>query len=62
MFRVRQELTNVKAANAALVKEKAAAETVAKEAKEAEVRTAKALEEENVDRTNLNKTVEGLQA
>ncbi|XP_021985941.2 uncharacterized abhydrolase domain-containing protein DDB_G0269086-like [Helianthus annuus] len=55
------ELTNVKAANAALVKEKAAAEAVAQEAKEAEARTVKALEEANADRTNLNKTVEGLQ-
>ncbi|KAJ0871452.1 hypothetical protein HanRHA438_Chr11g0512511 [Helianthus annuus] len=61
LFRVRQELTNVKAANAALVKEKAAAEVVAKEAKEAKARAAKALEEENADRTNLSKTVEGLQ-
>ncbi|KAJ0454590.1 hypothetical protein HanIR_Chr15g0741811 [Helianthus annuus] len=61
LFRVRQELTNVKAANAALVKEKAAAEVVTKEAKEVEARAAKALEEANADRTNLNKTVEGLQ-
>ncbi|XP_022024871.1 uncharacterized protein LOC110925212 [Helianthus annuus] len=58
MLRVRQELTNVKAANAALVKEKAAVEAVAREAKEAEVRAAKALEEANVDRTSLNKTAE----
>ncbi|KAJ0581671.1 hypothetical protein HanHA300_Chr04g0143731 [Helianthus annuus] len=32
LFRVRQELTNLKAANAALMKEKAAAEAAAKEA------------------------------
>ncbi|KAJ0433216.1 hypothetical protein HanIR_Chr17g0867771 [Helianthus annuus] len=61
LFRDRQELTNVKAANVALVKEKAAAEAVAQEAKAAEARTGKALEEANADRTNLNKTVEGLQ-
>ncbi|KAM0034585.1 hypothetical protein Hdeb2414_s0016g00499651 [Helianthus debilis subsp. tardiflorus] len=60
LFRVHQELTNVKAANAALVKEKAAAEEVAKEAKEAEARAAKALDEANVDRNHLNKVVEGL--
>ncbi|MFS8001397.1 hypothetical protein Hanom_Chr13g01189921 [Helianthus anomalus] len=51
-FRVRQELTNLKAANAALMKEKAATEAVAKEAKEAEARGAKALEEANADRNN----------
>ncbi|XP_035837810.1 uncharacterized protein LOC118485608 [Helianthus annuus] len=62
IFRVRQELTNVKAANAALVKEKAAVEVVAREAKEAEVHATKALEAANADRTGLNKTVEGLQA
>ncbi|XP_022009894.1 uncharacterized protein LOC110909179 [Helianthus annuus] len=75
LFRVRQELTNVKAANAALVKEKAAAEAVVSKAKEAEaqaakaleeakeagVRAAKALEEANADRTHLNQTVGGLQ-
>ncbi|KAJ0670581.1 hypothetical protein HanOQP8_Chr13g0476091 [Helianthus annuus] len=60
LFRVRQELTNLKAANASLVKEKSAAEAVAKEAKEAEARTAKALEEANADRNHLNKVVEGL--
>ncbi|KAJ0906527.1 hypothetical protein HanPSC8_Chr07g0306401 [Helianthus annuus] len=76
LFRVRQELTNVKAENAALGKEKAAAEAVAGKAKEAEARTAKAheeakeagarvakaLEEANADRTHLNQTVVGLQA
>ncbi|XP_035844099.1 uncharacterized abhydrolase domain-containing protein DDB_G0269086-like [Helianthus annuus] len=75
LFRVRQELTNVKAANAALGKEKVAAEAVAGKAKEAEARTtkaleeakeagarvAKALEEANADRTHLNQTVAGLQ-
>ncbi|KAJ0508111.1 hypothetical protein HanIR_Chr11g0513671 [Helianthus annuus] len=59
LFRARQELTNAKAANAALIKEKAAAEAVAVkaqqveawavkalgEAKEAGARAAKALEE-----------------
>ncbi|KAF5796391.1 hypothetical protein HanXRQr2_Chr08g0350891 [Helianthus annuus] len=58
---LKQEVTNLKAANAALMKEKAAAEGVAKEAKEAEGRAVKALAEANADRTNLNKTVEGLQ-
>ncbi|KAJ0626847.1 putative AH/BAR domain superfamily protein [Helianthus annuus] len=76
LFRVRQELTNVKATNAALGKEKAAAEAVAGKAKEAEAgtakaleeakaagaRVAKALEEANADRTHLNQTVAGLQA
>ncbi|KAF5798469.1 hypothetical protein HanXRQr2_Chr07g0293271 [Helianthus annuus] len=61
LFRVRQEVTNLKAANVALMKEKTAAEAVAKEAKEAESRDVKALEEANTDRNNLNKTVEGLQ-
>ena len=61
LYRIRQEVTNLKAANAALMKEKAAAEAVAKEAKEAESRDVKALEEANTDRNNLNKTVEGLQ-
>ncbi|KAJ0614516.1 putative AH/BAR domain superfamily protein [Helianthus annuus] len=76
LFYVRQEVTNLKAANAALMKEKSAVEVVAKEAKEAEVRAAKALEEAkeagarvamalevaNADRISLNKTIEGLQA
>ncbi|MFS7994047.1 hypothetical protein Hanom_Chr12g01101281 [Helianthus anomalus] len=68
MFRVRQELTNLKAANAALMKEKVAAEAAAKEAetrgatalKEAEARASKALEEADTDRTKLNKVVEEL--
>ncbi|MFS7942184.1 hypothetical protein Hanom_Chr06g00485291 [Helianthus anomalus] len=60
LFCVRQELTNLKAANAALMKENAAAEAVAKEAREAEARGAKALEEADADRNNLNKAVEGL--
>ncbi|KAJ0570157.1 hypothetical protein HanHA300_Chr05g0174921 [Helianthus annuus] len=70
LFRVRQELTNLKAANAALVKEKAVAEVAAKEAeargatalKEAEARAYKALEEADADRTKLNKAVEELKA
>ncbi|XP_035838615.1 uncharacterized protein LOC118486342 isoform X1 [Helianthus annuus] len=45
LFRVRQQVTNLKAANVALVKEKAAGEAAAKEAKEAEARGAKALVE-----------------
>ncbi|KAM0048982.1 hypothetical protein Hdeb2414_s0008g00280621 [Helianthus debilis subsp. tardiflorus] len=60
LFRVRQELTNLKAANAALMKEKAAAEAVAKVAREAEARSAKALKAANADRNNLNKAVENL--
>ncbi|KAJ0789111.1 hypothetical protein HanPI659440_Chr05g0199781 [Helianthus annuus] len=70
LFRVRQELTNLKAANAALVKEKAAAEAAAKEAeargatalKEAEARAYTALEEADADRTKLNKAVDELKA
>ncbi|KAJ0754748.1 hypothetical protein HanPI659440_Chr09g0350291 [Helianthus annuus] len=61
LFRVRQELNNVKAANAALLKEKAAAEAATKEAKEAEARGAKVLEKADVDHSKLNKTVEELQ-
>uniref|UniRef100_A0A251UVL6 Uncharacterized protein n=1 Tax=Helianthus annuus TaxID=4232 RepID=A0A251UVL6_HELAN len=45
LFRVRQELINVKEANAALSKEKVAAEAVAGKAREAEARAVKALEE-----------------
>ncbi|KAJ0467639.1 hypothetical protein HanIR_Chr14g0687541 [Helianthus annuus] len=60
LFHVRQQVTNLKAANAALVKEKAAGEAAAKEAKEVEARGAKALEEADADRNNLNKAVEGL--
>ncbi|KAM0066973.1 hypothetical protein Hdeb2414_s0002g00055351 [Helianthus debilis subsp. tardiflorus] len=62
LFRVRQELTNLKEANAALMKEKAAVEAVAKEPKEAEGRGAKALEKADADRNNLNKVVEDLKA
>ncbi|KAJ0953740.1 putative AH/BAR domain superfamily protein [Helianthus annuus] len=62
LFHVRQELTNVKAANAALVKEKAAAANALEEAKEAGARATKALEEANADRTHLSQTVVGLQA
>ncbi|XP_035841545.1 translation initiation factor IF-2-like [Helianthus annuus] len=76
LFRVRQELANVKAANAALVKEKAAAEAAVGKAREAEARVAKALEEAkemgaraakaleeaNADRSLLNTTVGSLQA
>ncbi|XP_022032081.1 translation initiation factor IF-2-like [Helianthus annuus] len=56
------EVTNLKAVNAALVKEKSAAEAVAKEAKEAEAHAAKALEEANADHSRLNKVVEDLKA
>ncbi|KAJ0458386.1 hypothetical protein HanIR_Chr15g0784491 [Helianthus annuus] len=59
---LKQEMTNLKVANAALVKEKSAAEAVAKEAKEAEARVAKAFEEANADRSHLNKVVEDLKA
>ncbi|KAJ0880527.1 hypothetical protein HanRHA438_Chr10g0464161 [Helianthus annuus] len=45
LFRVRQELTNAKVANAALGKEKAATEAIAVKAVEAEARVAMALEE-----------------
>ncbi|KAJ0610207.1 putative AH/BAR domain superfamily protein [Helianthus annuus] len=45
LFRVRQELTNAKAANAALSKEKAAAEVIAVKAQQAEARAVKALDE-----------------
>ncbi|KAJ0870194.1 hypothetical protein HanRHA438_Chr11g0497611 [Helianthus annuus] len=45
LFRVRQELTNAKAANAALGKEKAAAEVIAVKAQQVEARAIKALEE-----------------
>ncbi|MFS7919843.1 hypothetical protein Hanom_Chr03g00217391 [Helianthus anomalus] len=60
LLHVRQEMTNLKAANTVLVKEKAAAEAAAKEAKEAEARGAKALEMADDDRKNLNKVVEDL--
>ncbi|KAJ0780974.1 hypothetical protein HanPI659440_Chr06g0243961 [Helianthus annuus] len=62
LFCVRQELSNLKAANTALVKEKSAAETVAQEANEAEARATKAFEEVNADRSHLNKVVEDLKA
>ncbi|MFS8004180.1 hypothetical protein Hanom_Chr13g01222661 [Helianthus anomalus] len=63
LFRVRQELTNLKAANAELMKEKAAAEATAKEAetrgaaalKKAEARAFKVLEEADADRTKLTR-------
>ncbi|KAM0040432.1 hypothetical protein Hdeb2414_s0012g00393821 [Helianthus debilis subsp. tardiflorus] len=57
-FRIHQELTNLKAANASLIKERVAAEAASKETKEAEARSAKALEEATADRNNLNKVVE----
>ncbi|MFS7926765.1 hypothetical protein Hanom_Chr04g00300971 [Helianthus anomalus] len=65
---LKQELTNLKAANAALIKEKAATEAAAKEAetrgatalKEVEARAFKALEEADADCTKLNKAVEEL--
>ncbi|XP_035837259.1 uncharacterized protein LOC118485114 [Helianthus annuus] len=70
LFRVRQELNNLKAANAVLVKEKAAAEAAGKEAetrgatalKEAEARAAKLLADADANRTKLSKVVEELQA
>ncbi|KAJ0457378.1 hypothetical protein HanIR_Chr15g0773021 [Helianthus annuus] len=69
LFRVRQELNNLKAANAALVKEKNAAEPAIKVAEtrgetalnEAEAHAAKELADANADRTKLNKVVEELQ-
>ncbi|XP_022025312.1 uncharacterized abhydrolase domain-containing protein DDB_G0269086-like [Helianthus annuus] len=45
LFRARQELVNVKAANAVLGKEKAAAEVIAVKSQQAEARAVKALEE-----------------
>ncbi|KAJ0622005.1 hypothetical protein HanIR_Chr01g0015211 [Helianthus annuus] len=70
-FRARQELANLRAANAYLAKEKAVAEAAVGRAKEDEARTAKALEEAknagarfanalneaNADCTRLNQTV-----
>ncbi|MFS8034601.1 hypothetical protein Hanom_Chr17g01583071 [Helianthus anomalus] len=69
LFHVRQELNNLKVANAALVKEKAAAEAAGKEVetrsatalKEAEARAAKVLADVDADRTKLSKVVEELQ-
>ncbi|KAM0004093.1 hypothetical protein Hdeb2414_s0255g00849071 [Helianthus debilis subsp. tardiflorus] len=69
LFHVRQELNNLKAANASLVKEKAAVEASAKEAKtrgattlkEAKAHAAKVLADADADRTKLNKVVEELQ-
>ncbi|KAF5777549.1 hypothetical protein HanXRQr2_Chr12g0537041 [Helianthus annuus] len=72
LFRARQELTNAKAANAALGKEKAPAEAIAvkaqqaearavkalEEAKEAEARAAKALEEANERESRSSKALE----
>ncbi|MFS7947295.1 hypothetical protein Hanom_Chr06g00546611 [Helianthus anomalus] len=66
LFRACQELNNLKAANAALVKEKSAVEATIKEAKtrgatalkEAEVRAAKELADTNVGPTKLNKVAE----
>ncbi|KAJ0825970.1 putative AH/BAR domain superfamily protein [Helianthus annuus] len=76
LFHARQELANLKAVNAALAKEKAAAEAAAGRAKEDEARTVKALkeakkagarfandfDEANADRTRLNQTIVSLQA
>ncbi|KAJ0715715.1 hypothetical protein HanPI659440_Chr13g0504431 [Helianthus annuus] len=70
LFRLRQELNNLKAANVALVKEKTAAEAAVKEAEarsaaalqEVEARIVKELADANADRTKLNKVVEELQA
>ncbi|KAJ0783479.1 hypothetical protein HanPSC8_Chr01g0024111 [Helianthus annuus] len=57
IFHVRQELNNLKATNAALVKEKAAAEAAVKKA---EARGAKVLEEADADHAKLNKAMEEL--
>ncbi|KAJ0946696.1 hypothetical protein HanRHA438_Chr01g0006821 [Helianthus annuus] len=62
-FRVRQELNNLKATNAALVKEKVIAEVAVKVVEtrgatalnEAEVRATKVLADADADRTKLNK-------
>ncbi|KAJ0715882.1 hypothetical protein HanPI659440_Chr13g0506491 [Helianthus annuus] len=69
LFRVRQELNNLKVANAALVKEKAAAKAAVKELetrgatalKEGEARAAKALADADADGTKLKKVVKELQ-
>ncbi|MFS7976777.1 hypothetical protein Hanom_Chr10g00896371 [Helianthus anomalus] len=69
LFSVCQELNNLKVTNAALAKEKNAAEVAIKETetrgatamKEAEARVAKELADANADRTKLNKVVEELQ-
>ncbi|KAM0036147.1 hypothetical protein Hdeb2414_s0014g00422861 [Helianthus debilis subsp. tardiflorus] len=57
LFRLLQELNNLNAANAALVKEKAAVEAAANEA---EARSAKALEDADADNAKINKAVEEL--
>ncbi|KAJ0557493.1 hypothetical protein HanIR_Chr07g0325791 [Helianthus annuus] len=70
LFRLRQELNNLKVANAALVKEKTAGEAAVKEAeargaaalKEAEARAVNELADANADHTKRNKRVEELQA
>ncbi|KAF5758978.1 hypothetical protein HanXRQr2_Chr16g0735681 [Helianthus annuus] len=68
IFHVRQELNNLKTANAALAKEKAAAEAAIEEEeartalKEAEAGAAQELSDANADRTKLNKVVDELQA
>ncbi|KAJ0940316.1 hypothetical protein HanRHA438_Chr02g0082001 [Helianthus annuus] len=58
LFRVRQELTKLKAANVALGKEKAAAEAVAVKAREAEARLAKAFEEAKEAGAHVAKALE----
>ncbi|KAJ0780820.1 hypothetical protein HanPI659440_Chr06g0242141 [Helianthus annuus] len=70
LFRLHPVLNNLKATNAALVKEKTVTEAAVKEAeargaavlKEAEARAKKELADANADRTSLNKVVEELQA
>ncbi|KAF5802909.1 hypothetical protein HanXRQr2_Chr06g0265081 [Helianthus annuus] len=57
LFRVLQELNNLKATNVALMKEKAVAEVATKEA---EAHGAKVLEEADADCNKLNKIVEDL--
>ncbi|MFS7967303.1 hypothetical protein Hanom_Chr09g00784201 [Helianthus anomalus] len=57
---LKQELNNLKAVNAALMKEKITAEAAEKEAKEVEARGSKALDEADANRSKLNKTFEDL--
>ncbi|KAJ0788070.1 hypothetical protein HanPI659440_Chr05g0187371 [Helianthus annuus] len=59
-FRLRQELNNLKAANATLVKEKTATEVAAKEAEAHTAAAVKEFVDANADRSNLSKTVEEL--
>ncbi|MFS7935731.1 hypothetical protein Hanom_Chr05g00407021 [Helianthus anomalus] len=58
LFRARQELTNAKAANAALGKEKAAAEAIAIKAQQAKARAVKVLEEAKEAGARVTKALE----